>query len=1052
MSEGFDSVPGASPSGTLSQGLPLHLMDNLLEGCQVIDFDFRYLYVNRAAASQGRFQPDHLLGRTMMEAYPGIQDTGMFRVLDQCMRDRAPLRMENEFVFPDGTRDWFELRFEPVPEGVLILSIDISARRKAQEHSELRFRDLVSNLHDIVYSTDAAGLIQFISPSVERVFGFRPDEIIGRNFAEFMHPDDLPGLVASFQRALAGIVQPYEFRGIDKEGRIRHLHGTSRLRLEAGQPVGVDGVIMDFTELKQAQDDLRASSERWKNTFTAITDIICVLSPDHRFTEINRAGCASLGLPMDQIIGRHCYELVHACNSPIAGCPCVAAGQTLSPATSEYQQDGRIYELIAWPILGPGGQLDGFVHIIKDITERKNAEANLVRFGNRLELLARVLQELSQARTFEAVTTIVTRAGRSLVESDGLSFVMREGDSCHYVAEDAIEPLWKGRTFPVDSCISGWSMTNGQPVVIKDICEDDRIVQDLYEPTFIKSLAMIPIRSHEPIGVIGAYWANPYEATPDDVRILQALADSTAVAIENLRVIGELEDGRTTTRAIYDHLPGATFVWLRQDDVFMLVDINRAARNLAFGQMTDFLGKPPSNIEQFFPWIQQDLGNCFSSRGTVRREVEIRVPGQNEPIIMVLTYGFIPPDMVILLTEDVTDRRRTEEHLLLSQRLEAVGRLAGGVAHDFNNLLSVIISYAGFAMDELHESDPIRADVLEIRNAGQRAAALTRQLLAFSRKQVLQPEVLNLNGVISGIEKMLRRLLGEDIDITVSLAENLALVEADPGQIEQVVMNLAVNARDAMPTGGALTIETSNVLLDKAYADQHIAVKPGRFVLLSISDTGCGMDAETREHVFEPFFTTKEKGKGTGLGLAMVYGIVKQSGGSIWVYSEPGYGTTFKVYLPSRIGSESGFRVRPELPAMKGSETVLVVEDEEAVGKLTARILRKAGYRVILATSGGDAIMLFEKHGSAIDLLLSDVVMPQTSGRELAERLLQMNPRLKVLYMSGYTDSAIVHHGVLDAGTSFISKPFSTADLTTKVREVLDAPPGQVRPTGGHSD
>jgi PAS domain S-box-containing protein len=392
----------------------------------------------------------------------------------------------------------------------------------------------------------------------------------------------------------------------------------------------------------------------------------------------------------------------------------------------------------------------------------------------------------------------------------------------------------------------------------------------------------------------------------------------------------------------------------------------------------------------------------------------------------------------VAVQRDVTRELEIQAQLHAAQKMESVGRLAGGVAHDFNNLLSVIISYAGLAADELRESDPIRADIVEIQNAGERAAALTRRLLAFSRRQLLEPEVLCLNNVVSGIENMLHRLLGEDIDIKVHLADGLGSVMADPGQLEQVIMNLSINARDAMPQGGRLIIETANVDLDKDYADQHIAVKPGRFVMLSVTDTGTGMDETSKAHIFEPFFTTKEKGKGTGLGLATVYGIVKQSGGSIWAYSEPGRGTTFKVYLPRVDAPAADVKQRPTPRVSTGSETVLIVEDEDAVRRLAERILRSAGYKILSAASGGDALVLCEKHSGTIDLLLTDVVMPQMSGRELADRLTMARQGLKVLYMSGYTDNAIIHHGVLDPGIRFVGKPFSAAELTRKVREALE--------------
>jgi len=332
----------------------------------------------------------------------------------------------------------------------------------------------------------------------------------------------------------------------------------------------------------------------------------------------------------------------------------------------------------------------------------------------------------------------------------------------------------------------------------------------------------------------------------------------------------------------------------------------------------------------------------------------------------------------------------------------------------------------------------LRENIEEIRRASERAADLTRQLLAFSRKQIMEMQVLDLNFIVQGLDKMLHRLLGEDIDLVTVLPEGIGKVKADPGQIEQVIVNLAVNARDAMPEGGKLTIETADVELDEEYARKHIAVQPGRYVMLSISDTGVGMSSEVKDRVFEPFFTTKEQGKGTGLGLSTVYGIVKQSGGNIWVYSEPGQGTTFKVYLPQvdEPLTEEKAEVVKEIP--RGNETILVVEDEETVRKLAVRSLKSLGYRVLDAPEGGMALLLCEEFKGRIHLILTDVVMPGMSGRKLAERLKQIHPEMKVLYMSGYTDNAILHHGILETGINFMQKPFTLENLARKVREVLD--------------
>ncbi|MBL7177942.1 MAG: PAS domain S-box protein [Desulfobacteraceae bacterium] len=394
-----------------------------------------------------------------------------------------------------------------------------------------------------------------------------------------------------------------------------------------------------------------------------------------------------------------------------------------------------------------------------------------------------------------------------------------------------------------------------------------------------------------------------------------------------------------------------------------------------------------------------------------------------------------------IIYEDITAQRKLEAQLIQSQKLEAVGRLAGGVAHDFNNLLTTIIGNAGLLLMRLDKEDPQREDLEEIRDAGDRAALLTRQLLAFSRKQPLRLVVLNLNEVITDMNKMLERLIGEDVKVGTVLESGLMQVKADPGQMEQIIMNLAVNAKDAMPRGGKLTIETANMYLDEAYCREHgVELKPGPYVMLGISDTGIGMDEETESHIFEPFFTTKEKGVGTGLGLSTVYGIVKQLEGCIWVYSEPGQGTTFKIYLPGvETAAEPVKRDPTLLKGLEGSETVLLVEDDRSVLNLARKVLQQQGYRVLEAQNGEDALKVSKEYEGSIHLLITDVVMTGMNGRELAERIIPLYPEVKVLFMSGYTDNVLSHYGVLESGINFLEKPFSPEILMRKVRTVLDS-------------
>jgi signal transduction histidine kinase len=511
----------------------------------------------------------------------------------------------------------------------------------------------------------------------------------------------------------------------------------------------------------------------------------------------------------------------------------------------------------------------------------------------------------------------------------------------------------------MSACISGWAMLNREPAVIEDIYADDRIPAEAYRPTFVKSLAMVPIRTSEPIGAIGNYWATRRLPTESEVKLLQALADSASIAMENVGLYCELETRlRERTAAL---------------------ESARAAEEQARRELLE------------------------------RQRTEAAL-------------------------------RRTEEQLRHADKMKAVGQLAGGVAHDFNNILSVVLSLAALNAPSLKKGDPLKEDLEEIRKAGERGAALTRQLLAFSRQQVVDPTATHVDAVVQGIERMVRRLCGEDVQLELVSRADLWPVLADPGQMEQIVVNLAANARDAMPQGGKLTIEVSNVSLDGDYTTTHLGVSPGDYVMLAVSDTGIGMDKETQARIFEPFFTTKPKGKGTGLGLATVYGIVRQCNGHTWVYSEPGQGTTFKIYLPRLAERLAEVSAKPAATStvLTGTETIMLVEDDDQVRSVAKGILRHGGYHVIETRNAGEALLTCEQHPQRIHLLLVDVVMPQMSGVQLSARLTKVRSDMRVLCMSGYTDEAVLRHGLIDSGLAFIQKPLTPDGLLRKVRQVLD--------------
>ena len=534
------------------------------------------------------------------------------------------------------------------------------------------------------------------------------------------------------------------------------------------------------------------------------------------------------------------------------------------------------------------------------------------------------------------------------------------------------------------------------------------------------------------------------------VQELETIEDERRRAAEALREIEE------RFRQVYDEAPVG---YHEVDKEGRVIRVNRRELEMLGYTEQELLGHPVWKFvveeemtrQVIMAKIAGDVSFHETFERTYRRKDGTTLPVLIEDRVISDEKGRITG--IRSMIEDITERRRAEEALRKSeeqlrqwQRVEAIGRLAGGVAHDFNNLLMTIKGCSELLLGELDSGDSRREEVEEIRKAAERATALTRQLLAFGRRQVLQPQVLDLNEVVANMDRMLQRLIGEDIQLLTVLDPELWPVKVDPGQIEQVIMNLAVNARDAMRGGGKLTIETANLVLDENYARRHVSVKPGPCVMLAVTDNGCGMDKETQSHLFEPFFTTKAKGEGTGLGLSTVYGIVKQSGGNIWAYSESGLGTTFKIYLP-RV-EETVKRYKPKLAptvAPGGSETILLVEDEEAVRAIVSKILQNKGYTVLEAHHGHEALRICKDHQGPIHLMVTDVIMPHMSGSELAERLTSLRPELRVLFMSGYPDNAIVHHGVLGAGTSFLQKPFTLSALEGKVRDLLDALPQSAR-------
>ena len=995
----------------LQQSEALHraIVEASPDGIVVIDASGHILQANqRVAALHGVGAPEDLIGRLCFELVADNQLQMVSEVFDQTLRDGHSPRIEIDVKRVDGTTFPAEvcgvvLESPSDARAQFVVTVhDLSERKqgeRALEESHAHLSHLLDSAPTVIYALEpgsAAPKTAWIGASVERLLGYSVDEALAPGWwSDNLHPEDRTRMLGEEEGLFGATSHRQEYRFRHKDGRFLWIRDDLEVYRDVeDNPYRAIGTWIDISQRKRAEAALEASNRALR-----------------KLSEVNQAVVRA---DDERRLMREVCKIIAE-----------VGGRALAWIGKALDDDAKTVEPLEW-------------------------------YGSAHGYLEQLTVSWADIETGRGPTGTAIRTGRVVYAED----------------------------LETDPGFGPW----------RRAAAEHGLGSSIALPLFVNGADVW--------GTLNIYASEPNDFDRDEVAILEELAAAMCAGVEHLRARAEAERHfqalqerksrleilnavasadlagtapeqliPTTVARLSEEFPGIRVAYAAIDPQGRTVVQHSAQpEHMAdIGGRCADLSEAPEYIKALrtvpyvvIPDVEKDTRiaplAAVLAAGQTRAVLDIPIRSQQSIVGLLCMDAPVPRTWTEHEIETLTDvaqqlgnalrkkeieqeREEAELRFQQAQRMEAVGRLAGGVAHDFNNLLTVINSYADFVLAELRETDPVRDDIREIRKAGDRATSLTRQLLAFSRRQVMQPKVVDLDQVAVEMDRMLRRVLGEDIELVTVTGDGPHRVYIDPGQIEQVLMNLAVNARDAMPDGGKLTIETTHCELDEEYASTHAPTEPGQYVRLSVSDTGMGMSEEVRGRVFEPFFTTKPKGKGTGLGLATVYGIVKQSGGYIWVYSEAGSGTTFKIYLPRcEEVSVSPTRSTPSGSLVqRGSETVLLVEDEDAVRMLAVRMLSNAGYRVLTAANGGEALLLCESQEAPIHLLVTDVVMPVMNGRALADRLSSITPGMKVLYMSGYTDNAIVHHGVLDADAEFIAKPFSQNELLAKVRAVLDS-------------
>jgi two-component system cell cycle sensor histidine kinase/response regulator CckA len=1030
------------------------------EGIIVYDGDLRHLVWNRFMESRLALPADRVLGRRALDLFPRLADHGVERLLHRALAGETVTSSDiPSDALAAGRSGWMVATFGPHRGadgqivGVIAIVHDVTDRRLAEQalrESEERFRRMADASPVLIWMDDASGLCTYFNKSWLDFTGRTLEQEIGHGWWETVHPADLQRFRAVYDQAQAA------HRSFQTEYRVRRADGEYRWVIDTGAPRftpqgafdGYIGSSIDITDRRRAEDALKESEARYRTQIEHAPEAIVVFDVDAgRFIEANDNALKLWGLNRKALLLTNPADLsphlqpdgrgsAEAIRSNIAR---TLAGE--APIFEWVHRDaaGRDIPCEVRLVRLPSASRRLVRGSVTDISERKRSE-------KLQSALYRIAATTSSAEDIDEFYAAIHGIVGELMYARNFYVALYEPTTDtiafpYFVDEvDARpEPMRLGRT------LTAHVLRTGEPLLTLEDDFEEMVRGGQVELVGASSVAWLGVPLKRTGVTFGALVVQSYDPrfcfNEADREVLTFVSQHIAVALERKRAQDAIRDSEERYRLLFErNLAGVYRMTLGG----RILDCNDAmARIFGYASRSEVLDRDIRTLYPVEGGHEEFLEALLQFRTLTNYELCGRHRDghpvwtlENASLLADETAGEIIVEGTIT---DITDRRTLEEQLRQSQKLEAIGQLAGGVAHDFNNLLTSVLGYSDIALRLLQPNDPVRSEIQEIRKAGERAANLTRQLLAFSRKQVFEPRTLGLNALIAESGRMLGRLIGEHIRLVTDLDASLGSVRADPGQIEQVIVNLVVNARDAMPDGGTLTVRTRNADVEPGSSREHFGIDPGAYVVIAVEDTGIGIDSEIQKHIFEPFFTTKDKPHGTGLGLATVYGIVSQSGGRIFVSSQPGRGATFSVYLPRVERPACEPAAPPELQARPGSETILLVEDEDAVRNLTRRCLQASGYEVLEAANAEEALDVASRHSGRLHLLVTDVIMPGASGPDLSRQLRARRPDLRVLFVSGYTDAAVASHGVLENGAAFLQKPFTPDALARKVREVLDA-------------